>query len=113
MKNKKLLKITLVMLFLLAGLVILHIRKLSVLNKSYNQITKGMSRKTVIEIMGSDYLERNNYDVMFWNDKRLSHEIIEQVETTIAYSWWSIYLPISFRFSFDKNNKVIAKQRYD
>lgn len=48
-----------------------------------------------------------------WDDQKLGEDVAEQARVTLSYTVHTFYLPVTFQFSFDSGDRLIAKHRRD
>jgi len=105
-----------VLLSILAGVSIcflwVQFRKISINEQNFSKAIKGASKVEILSLMGNP-TATNQSATEFWNDAKLENQETNQIVETLDYRVSTFFLPVTFRFSFDANSKLVAKHRYD
>lgn len=85
------------------------------LDANYLLVEKGMSKAQVIELMGKGGRMRveESATAGYWDDERLSDDEGAQIQSSVSYSVATIFLPITFEFSFCEKGKLVGRHIYD
>ena len=115
---KKIIIICAIIVLLVASIGIWFINRpfkvITMLDKRYKQVEKGMTIDKVKEVMNHENSVVNNAKVIgFWDDSRLPEEVSKRIDSSLEYQVSTFFLTVTFEFNFDIDNKVIGRHRYD
>ena len=115
---KKIIIICAIIVLLVASIGIRFINRpfkvITMLDKRYKQVEKGMTIDKVKEVMNHENSVVNSAKVIgFWDDSRLPEEVSKRIDSSLEYQVSTFFLTVTFEFNFDTDNKVIGRHRYD
>lgn len=97
-----------------------EVRQVQRLDARYQQIQRGMDGATVFTTMGV-----NNFSLLFkgasdeeemkgwWNETPLGASDEARIETASEFTARESFKTVKWVFTFDKNNKLVGKHRFD
>jgi hypothetical protein len=117
MNRKWLLSACALAILVIGGLIILDAssRRVRRLNARYAAVVQGMSRADVIRTMGElpDFEGWPLHPNTYWDDRELGSSESKRAVSAITYRRKMSRSSISFEFTFDREDKLIGKHRYD
>ena len=92
----------------------LHV--ISDLDARYRTVERDMAEQQVLGIMGHTRLLRRNPPMnryAYWDDGGLGESETQRIQSAVAYSVATFFLPVTFEFTFDEHGRLVGKHRYD
>jgi hypothetical protein len=116
--KKALLSVTALLLIIFSILIyITYIRpyhQIDALHAKYLTITRPTTYAQVLQTMGPNPTrDQPDQGSAHWDDDYISEEESQKITHILQYSVSTFFLPVTFEFTFDKDNNLIGKHRYD
>ena len=83
------------------------------LHSSYQSVQRGMSIDEVKKIMGRDETAGLDLPVEWYEWEHLEWDEVARIKSQIHYQVPTMYMPVTFGFSFDEEGKLVGKHRFD
>lgn len=84
------------------------------LDSRYGQTQKGMTMAEVENLMGSSGLRlQQPSQFPAWDWERLPPDETARIKSVLRYRVDTFFLPVSFEFTFDDQQKLVGRHRYD
>ncbi len=96
-----------------AGCLYFAHREADLIQDGYNQIQRGMDQADVTALMGGRGVVVAGPYTAWWNDDPLTDADSARITSAMLYCIKSKLFPISFEITFDFDNMVVGKHRFD
>jgi hypothetical protein len=83
------------------------------LKARYEQAQRGMTIEQVEALMGPPGVRRREHWFPAWDDNPLPPAESQRIASALRYSVPTFFLPVSFEFTFDGDDRLVGRHIYD
>ena len=91
-------------------------RVINKMDTCYMATKRNMSYEEVIQLMGPPhrtYFDNQSEGLLYWDDDLAPLVEGTHVTQSIRYTVKTFFLPVSFHFYFDSENRLVGRHRFD
>ena len=96
-----------------AVFVLSPLRTVRQLRERYQQVQPGMTAEQVAALMAYPSTTTSTASFPAWDDAALPPAEVSRITSAVRYTVRTFFLPVSYEFSFDAQQRVVGRHIYD